>query len=66
MRFLSLIFYVKYKIAILTHAEALIYDFYQFLHFLKAEIYQINKIQSPKNGKIGRFTHSRFFKIGFT
>ena len=35
------------KSAILTHLEALNFDFYEFLHFLKAEIYQINKIQSP-------------------
>ena len=25
--------------------------FDEFLHFLKAEIFQINKIQKPKNGK---------------
>ena len=30
-----------------THLEALNSDFHEFLHFLKAEIYQINKIQSP-------------------
>ena len=35
------------KFAILTHSEALNFDFYEFLHFLKAEIYQINKIHSP-------------------
>ena len=33
------------KSAILTHLEALNSDFYAFLHFLKPEIYQINKIQ---------------------
>ena len=33
--------------AILTYSEALNFDFfYQFLHILKAEIDQINKIQS--------------------
>ena len=32
------------KTAILTHKEALKCDFYELLHFLKAEIYQINKI----------------------
>ena len=32
------------KSAILLHLEALNYDFYEFLHFLKAEIYQMNKI----------------------
>ena len=39
------------KAVILTHLEAVKYDFYEFLHFLKAEIYQISKIQSQKNGK---------------
>ena len=34
------------KSAIWTHLEALNFDFHEFLHFLKAEIYQINKIQS--------------------
>ena len=37
------------KLAILTHLEALNFDFQEFLHFLKAVIYQIDKIQSPKN-----------------
>ena len=31
------------KYAILTYLEALNFDFYDFLHFLKAEIDQINK-----------------------
>ena len=35
------------RTAILTYLEALHLDFYVFLHFLKAEIDQINKIQSP-------------------
>ena len=35
------------KSAILTHLEALYLDFYEFLQFLKAQIDQINKIQSP-------------------
>ena len=50
--FLSLRFYVKSnfgvcrsaKYAILTHLEALNLDFYEFLHFLKAEIDQMKKI----------------------
>ena len=54
------------KSAILTHLEALKFDFNEFLHFLKAEFYQINKIQSPKNGKNGGFRASRFSKIDFT
>ena len=32
------------KSAILTHLEALNFDFYGFLHFLKAETDQVNKI----------------------
>ena len=48
--------------AIVTHLEALNFGFYRFLHFLKPEIYQINKIQSPKNGKNGSFRTSRFSK----
>ena len=36
------------KSAISIHSEALNLDFYKFLHFLKTEIYQIDKIQSPK------------------
>ena len=43
--------FVSAKSAILTHLEALNFDFYAFLHFLNAEIYQINKIQSPKSVK---------------
>ena len=33
------------KSTILTHLEALNYDFYEFLHFLYAKIHQINKIK---------------------
>ena len=54
------------KSAILTHLEALDFDFYGFLHFLRAEIYQKEKTQSPKNGKVGSFRNSRFSKIDFT
>ena len=35
------------KYAILTHLEALNSDFYEFWHFLMAEIFQINTIQCP-------------------
>ena len=35
------------RLAILTHLEALNFDFQEFLHFLKAVIYQIDKTQSP-------------------
>ena len=34
------------KSAIFTHLKALNLDLYEFFHFQKAEIYQINKIQS--------------------
>ena len=51
------------KSAILTHLEVLNIDFYEFLHFLKAENYQNNQIQSPKNCKSDSF---RFSKIDFT
>ena len=34
------------KSAILPHLEALNFDFYAFLHFLKAEIDQMNQIHS--------------------
>ena len=43
------------KAAILAHLEAVNFHFYEFLHSLKAEIYQINKIQSPKNVQIWQF-----------
>jgi len=32
------------KSAILPHFQVLNFDFYAFLHFLKADIYQMNKI----------------------
>ena len=35
------------KYAILTHLGALNFGIYDFLHFSKAEMYQIIKIQSP-------------------
>ena len=49
--------------AILTHLEALNFH---FLHYLKAEIFPMNKIQTPKNGKISNFRPSRFSKLDFT
>ena len=33
------------KYATLTHFEGQNYEFYEFLHFLKAKIYPFNKIQ---------------------
>ena len=41
------------KSAILTHLEALNFDFCEFLHFLKAEIYQNNR--PPKTAKTAIF-----------
>ena len=35
------------KSAILAHSETRKADFHEFLHFLKAVIYQNNKIHSP-------------------
>ena len=49
--------------AIFANLEALNFDFQEFLHFLKAENYQI---QSPKNGKNGIFTTFRSSKMDFT
>ena len=44
---------ISAKCAILTHLEAMNFDFYEFLHFLIAEIYQINtKFRAPKVLKI--------------
>ena len=54
------------KSAILTHLKALNFDFCEFLHFLKAEIYQISKLYSSQNGKNGSFATSTFCKIDFT
>ena len=54
------------KSAVFTYLEALNFNFYKFLHLLKAEIYQISKIQSPKNDKNYSFGTSRLSKIDFT
>ena len=43
------------KLTIWPHLEALNFDFYEFLHFLKDEIYHIRKIQSPVYSKNGIF-----------
>ena len=44
-----------YKIDISALLEALNFDLYEFFHFLKAIIYQINKLHSPYIGKNGSF-----------
>ena len=71
--FLSIWFYVKSifrnfwsaKFAILTYFEALNVDCYEFLHFLKAEIYQINQNSKLWNGKKGSFGTPIFSKSDF-
>ena len=52
--------------AILTHLEALNFDSYAFFACLEVEIFQMNKIQSPKNSKNGSFRTFRFSKVNFT
>ena len=55
MVFVLLRFYVKSILRVLevpnksfkTHLEAQNLDFDEFLHFLKVEIYQMNKIHNP-------------------
>ena len=37
------------KSAILTHLEALNFDFHGFLHFLMADIYQMDKIHTHRS-----------------
>ena len=49
----------------LTHLEDMNFDFHEFLHFLKAEIYLNNKIQSPKNVQKRQFSELSP-KIDFT
>ena len=51
------------KSATLTHSESLNFDFYEVLHFLKSEIYQINIIQRTKSGKNCNFRPSKFPKL---
>ena len=50
----------------MTHLDAMNFDFRDFCTFLKAEIHQISKTQSPKKGKNGSFKSSTFSKIDFT
>ena len=54
------------KSAILTHLGVLNFAFYEIMHFLKAEIDQLNKIYALKKGKNGSSRTSRFSKIDFT
>ena len=43
------------KSVISTDLQALNFDFYEFLHFLKAETYKFDKIRSPKLAKLAEF-----------
>ena len=54
------------KSAILSHLEALDFDFHEFLHFLKAEIFLINKNPSPDMSKNRSFCTFRIPRIDFT
>ena len=54
------------KSAIFTHSEALNFEFYEFLYFLKAMIYQIKQKSEPLNWKTGVFDISTFTNIDFT
>ena len=54
------------KSVILTRLEALNFDFYEFLYFLKAEIYQTDRIQSPKICQKWHFIAYRTHEIDFT
>ena len=57
---------ISAKCAILTNLEALNIYFYEFWHFLKAGIDQINKIQGPKNGKTAVIELPESQKFDFT
>ena len=63
MNFVS---YKSAKYAIITHLQVLNFVFYEFKYLLKAKIYQINNIQSTKNGKTVSFRTYKFAKVDFT
>ena len=72
--FLSVRFYVKSTLGILevqnlpflSNLEALNFDFYDILHFLKTKICPNPQIQSPRNYKIGIIRTSTIPIIDFT
>ena len=72
--FVSFRFYVKSILRIIEvqnqpfyHiSEDLNFDFYEFLHFRKAEIDQTSKFRALKIAKKGSFRISRFSKFDFT
>ena len=51
------------KCTILAHSVSVNFDFNEFLHFLKAEFYQINQIQSSKNVKMAILRTSRISNL---
>ena len=74
MIFLPFTFYVKsnlkilevQKLPFLKHLEALNFDFNEFLHFLKAEVYPNQKLSGPKIYKKCISGNSTGSKIEFT
>ena len=58
--------WAKPKSAILSHLEALNFDSYEFLHFLKAENDQKSKPKVSKIANNGIFWNVTFSKIDFT
>ena len=56
---------INANFAILTHLQALNFEFYQFLHFLKAAVYQIDKLLRPKIGKNDSIRTTGFSKTDF-
>ena len=51
------------KFAILTHLEALNFDFYEVLHFLKAEICQKIKCRTSGTAKMAAIECPHFSKL---
>ena len=54
------------KYAILTHVQALKFDFHEFLHYLKAEIDQMNKFRALRIAKHAISTHLEALKFDFS
>ena len=51
------------KYAILTHLQALHFDFYEFFHLLKDDILKVTKFKTHETAKKGSFNTSRLSKI---
>ena len=51
------------KYAILSQLEALNFDFYDFVHFLKVENYQINKMRAFEIAKMAVFLLPQSLKL---